>query len=137
MGRSLSAFYNRSFGAASETLLTVEGLSKDGVFEDVSFSVRKGEVLGFAGLVGAGRSEIMASLFGASGFDKGAIWLNGEKVRFRSTEEAIAHGLAMVPEDRKGSGLVLSNSVGFNSPSRPRGSLARGPFINFRKRDRH
>ena len=73
VGRSLSAFYNRSFGAASEFLLTVEGLSKEGVFEDVSFSVRKGEVLGFAGLVGAGRSEIMASLFGASGYDRGAI----------------------------------------------------------------
>ena len=136
VGRSLSAFYNRSFGAASETLLTVEGLSKDGVFEDVSFSVRKGEVLGFAGLVGAGRSEIMTSLFGASGFDKGAIWLDGERVRFRSTEEAIAHGLAMVPEDRKGSGLVLSNSVGFNITLAATRMLARGPFIDFRKRDR-
>jgi ABC-type sugar transport system ATPase subunit len=135
VGRSLSAFYNRNFAPISETLLTVEGLSKDGVFEDVSFSVRKGEVLGFAGLVGAGRSEIMASLFGASGFDKGAILLNGEKVRFKSTEEAIAHGLAMVPEDRKASGLVLSNSVGFNLSLAAMRSLGRGPFINFRKRD--
>jgi ribose transport system ATP-binding protein len=135
VGRSLSAFYNRSFGAATQTLLTVEGLTKQGVFEDVSFSVRKGEVLGFAGLIGAGRSEIMASLFGASGFDKGTILLNGEKVRFKNTGEAIAKGLAMVPEDRKGAGLVLSNSVGFNLTLAAMPSLTRGPFINFRKRD--
>jgi ABC-type sugar transport system ATPase subunit len=77
----------------------------------------------------------MASLFGASGFDKGAILLNGEKVRFKSTEEAIAHGVAMVPEDRKASGLVLSNSVGFNLSLAAMRSLGRGPFINFRKRD--
>ena len=135
VGRSLSAFYNRSFGAASEFLLTVEGLSKEGVFEDVSFSVRKGEVLGFAGLVGAGRSEIMASLFGASGYDRGAIRLDGKPVRFKSTEAAIAHGLAMVPEDRKGAGLVLSNSVAFNLTLAATRSLGWGPFVSFRKRD--
>jgi ABC-type sugar transport system ATPase subunit len=136
VGRSLTAYYNRNFGpAGSETLMTVEGLTKEGVFQDVSFSVRKGEVLGFAGLVGAGRSEIMASLFGASSFDKGAIRLDGAKVRFKSTEDAIAHGLAMVPEDRKGSGLVLSNSVGFNLTLAATRTLGRGPFVNFRKRD--
>jgi len=135
VGRSLSAFYNRSFGAGSQTLLNVEGLSKDGVFEDVSFSVRKGEVLGFAGLIGAGRSEIMASLFGASSFERGAIWLDGARVRFKSIEEAIGRGLAMVPEDRKVSGLVLSNSVGFNIALAAMRSLGRGPFINLRKRD--
>jgi ribose transport system ATP-binding protein len=135
VGRSLSAFYSRRFGAASETLLTVDGLTKTGVFEDVSFSVRKGEVLGFAGLVGAGRSEIMASLFGASGFDEGAIVLDGENVRFRSPREAIANGVAMVPEDRKGAGLVLSNSVGFNLTLAATRALGRGPFLDFRKRD--
>ena len=105
------------------------------MFEDVSFSVRKGEVLGFAGLVGAGRSDIMASLFGASEFDKGVITLDGEKMRFKNTEQAIAKGLAMVPEDRKGSGLVLSNSVGFNIALAATRSLGRGPFIDFRKRE--
>ena len=136
VGRSLTAYYNRNFGSAgSETVMTVEGLTKKGVFEDVSFAVRKGEVLGFAGLVGAGRSEIMASLFGASSFDKGAIRLDGAKVRFKSTKDAIAHGLAMVPEDRKGSGLVLSNSVGFNLTLAATRTLGRGPLVNFRKRD--
>src|ERR1700677_1427627 len=136
VGRSLTAYYNRSFGpVGSENVMTVEGLTKKGVFEDVSFKVHKGEVLGFAGLVGAGRSEIMASLFGASSFDKGVIRLDGSKVRFRSTEDAITHGLAMVPEDRKGSGLVLSNSVGFNLTLAATRTLGRGPFVNFRKRD--
>jgi ribose transport system ATP-binding protein len=135
VGRSLSAFYSRSFCASTETLLSVEGLSKRGVFEDVSFSVHKGEVLGFAGLVGAGRSEFMASLFGADSFDSGKIWLNGQKVRFRNTEEAIEHGLAMVPEDRKRTGLVLSNSVGFNLTLAAVRSLARGPLINSRRKN--
>jgi ABC-type sugar transport system ATPase subunit len=130
VGRSLSAFYNRSFCAGTEALLSVEKLSKIGVFEDVSFSVHRGEVLGFAGLVGAGRREVMASLFGADSFDSGTIRLNGQKVRFRNTEEAIKHGLAMVPEDRKRTGLVLSNSVGFNLTLAAVRSLGRGPLIN-------
>ena len=135
VGRSLSALYHRSFCAGTETLLSVAGLSKSGVFEDVSFSVHKGEVLGFAGLLGSGRREVMASLFGADDFDRGTIWLNGQKVRFRTTEEAIKHGLAMVPEDRKRTGLVLSNSVGFNLTLAAVRSLARGPLISQRRKN--
>jgi ribose transport system ATP-binding protein len=135
VGRSLSAFYNRSFCAGTETLLSVERLSKSGVFEDVSFSIHKGEVLGFAGLVGSRRSDIMASLFGADGFDRGTIWLDGQQVRFRNTKEAINHGLAMVPEDRKRTGLVLSNSVGFNLTLAAVRLLAPGPIINSRRKN--
>jgi ABC-type sugar transport system ATPase subunit len=135
VGRSLSAFYSRSFCAGTEPLLSVDGLSKRGVFEDVSFSVHKGEVLGFAGLVGAGRSEIMASLFGADDFDRGTIWFNGRKVRFRNTEEAIRHGLAMVTEDRKRTGLVLSNSVGFNLTLAALRSLAPGALVNSQRKN--
>ena len=135
VGRSLSAFYSRSFCVRSEPLLSVEGLSKRGAFEDVSFCVHKGEVLGFAGLVGAGRSEIMASLFGADGFDSGAIRLNGRNVRFRNTEEAIENGLAMVTEDRKRTGLVLSNSIGFNLTLAALRSLAPGPLVDSRRKN--
>ena len=101
----------------------------------MSFSVHKGEVLGFAGLVGAGRSEIMAAIFGADRFDRGTIRLGGKDVHFRSTEEAIAHGVAMVPEDRKEAGLVLSNTVGFNLTLATIRSLGRGPFVSLRRRD--
>jgi ABC-type sugar transport system ATPase subunit len=134
VGRNLSAFYNRNFCAGTEELLSVEKLSKIGTFEDVSFSVHRGEVLGFAGLVGAGRREVMAALFGADEFDGGIIRLNGREVRFRNTEEAIKNGLAMVPEDRKRTGLVLSNSVGFNLTLAALRLLAPGPLINSRKK---
>jgi ribose transport system ATP-binding protein len=135
VGRSLSALYSRNFRSTGKPLLSVEGLSKRGAFEDVSFSVHQGEVLGFAGLVGAGRSEMMASLFGADDFDSGTIWLAGRKVRFRNTKQAIRCGLAMVTEDRKRTGLVLSNSVGFNLTLPALRSLASGPLVNSRRKN--
>jgi ribose transport system ATP-binding protein len=135
VGRSLSDFYTRHFCKSSETILSVSGFSKTGVFEDVAFSVNRGEVLGFAGLVGAGRSEIMNALFGADSADSGTVRIEGQTVRLRSTEDAISRGLAMVPEDRKGAGLVLSNSVGFNLALASVRRLGQGPFINLRKRE--
>jgi ribose transport system ATP-binding protein len=135
VGRSLSALYSRSFRSKGEPLLSVKGLSKRGAFEDVSFSVHQGEVLGFAGLVGAGRSEIMASVFGADDFESGTIRLDGREVRFRNTKAAIRCGLAMVTEDRKRTGLVLSNSLGFNLTLSALRSLARGPLVNSRRKN--
>jgi ABC-type sugar transport system ATPase subunit len=135
VGRSLSALYSRSFHPKGKPLLSVKGLSKRGAFEDVSFSVHQGEVLGFAGLVGAGRSEMMASLFGADDYDTGTIWLAGRDVRFRNSKEAIQCGLAMVTEDRKRTGLVLSNSVGFNLTLPALRSLASGPLVNSQRRN--
>jgi ABC-type sugar transport system ATPase subunit len=135
VGRSLSALYSRNFRALGEALLSVEGLSKRGVFEEVCFSVHQGEVLGFAGLVGAGRSEMMASLFGADQYDRGTIRLNGRKVEFRNTEQAIRSGLAMVTEDRKRTGLVLSNSVGFNLTLPALWSLASGALVDSRRKN--
>lgn len=135
VGRSLAAFYDRSFCATPEVLLSVEGFSKQDVFADVSFSVRKGEVLGFAGLVGSGRSEIMTALFGADRADAGDIRIKDRSVSFKDTRDAIQHGLAMVPEDRKDAGLVLSNSVGFNLTLAVTPRLGRGPFVDIKKRD--
>ena len=80
----------------------------------MSFQVRKGEILGFAGLVGAGRSETMESVFGAREYQSGEIYLNGEKKNFKNPMQALKSGLAMVPEDRKKQGLILGNSVAFN-----------------------
>ena len=135
VGRSLAAFYSRTFHPKGKPLLSVNGFSKRGAFEDVSFSVHQGEVLGFAGLVGAGRSEMMASLFGADDFDTGTIRLAGRDVRFRDSKEAIQSGLAMVTEDRKRTGLVLSNSVGFNLALPALRSLARGPLVNSQRKN--
>lgn len=116
VGRDLESFYARDFQNLSnaEVALEVKNLTCNGVFENVSFQVRKGEILGFAGLVGAGRSEIMESVFGARPYQSGELYLYGKKVNFRNPMEAIKAGVALVPEDRKKQGLVLGNSVAFN-----------------------
>ena len=115
VGRDLSNFYARDYNDLEHApvALEVKGLGSN-LFRDVSFRVRKGEILGFAGLVGAGRSEIMESIFGARSYSSGEVFYNGTKVHFKNPMEAIKAGVAMVPEDRKKQGLVLGNSVGFN-----------------------
>lgn len=114
VGRSLENFYTRTYCMQDEVVLSVEGLTKKGAFNDISFSIKKGEVLGFSGLIGAGRSEIMTAIFGGDSFDSGTIRLNGQKVRFANTKQATDLGIAMVPEDRKKQGLMLTNTVAFN-----------------------
>ena len=116
VGRDLSNFYARDYNDLDNApvALEVKGLGNGKEFRDVSFRVRKGEILGFAGLVGAGRSEIMESIFGARSYSTGEVLYNGKPVHFQNPLEAIKSGVAMVPEDRKKQGLVLGNSVSFN-----------------------
>jgi ribose transport system ATP-binding protein len=95
-------------------ILEVKNLTTEGYFEDISFNVRKGEILGFAGLVGAGRTEIMKSIFGESKYDSGEIILDGARKKIKSTTEAIKEGIVLVPEDRKQEGLVLLMSLADN-----------------------
>lgn len=116
VGRDLESFYTRDFQDLSkqEIALEVKNLTSEGTFENVSFQVHKGEILGFAGLVGAGRSEIMESIFGVRPYQSGDVYLNGRKITFKNPAQAIKAGIAMVPEDRKKQGLVLGNSVSFN-----------------------
>ena len=83
-------------------------------FKDASFHARYGEIVGFAGLVGAGRTELMKTIFGAYPSSGGEIWLDGEKVDIRSPQDAIQRGIAYVSEDRRGEGLILKNDVKFN-----------------------
>lgn len=116
VGRELKSFYARDYNDLehAETALEVKNLTCEGVFSDVSFRVRKGEILGFAGLVGAGRSEIMECIFGARKYESGEVLVKGQPVHFASPMEAIKAGVGLVPEDRKKQGLVLGNTVGFN-----------------------
>ena len=93
--------------------LEVKGLTSS-YFQDVSFDVRQGEIVGISGLVGAGRSEVARAIFGADSYDKGEILLEGKRVRFNHPSDAIAHGLAMVPEDRKLLSLFMDMPVLFN-----------------------
>lgn len=82
-----------------------------GRFENISFQLRKGEILGFSGLVGAGRSEVMRAIFGLDPLTNGEIYLEGQKIEIKDTSDAIQHGIAMVSEDRKGYGLVLGRNI--------------------------
>lgn len=93
-----------------DVVLEVKNLCTD-MLHDVSFTLRKGEVLGFAGLVGAGRTEVMMALFGADPIISGDVYVKGKKVEFKSPKDAIDHGIALCPEDRKEQGLVLYQSI--------------------------
>ncbi|MDE3173312.1 MAG: sugar ABC transporter ATP-binding protein [Gemmatimonadota bacterium] len=109
IGRKLDQYFPAHVaGAPGGELLRVQGLTHPGRFEDVSFTVRAGEVVGLAGLVGAGRSEIAQALFGLDPDAAGTVHLGGARVRIRSPRHAMALGLGFVPEDRKRQGLVLS-----------------------------
>ncbi len=111
VGRSMEEVYPKEEIAKGDILLEVKGLSRRGVCQDVSFQLRRGEILGMAGLVGAGRTEIAELLFGRRKPDHGTIRIAGEPVRVRSPRHAVAHGIGLIPEDRKTDGLVLQMSV--------------------------
>lgn len=134
VGRSLQKYYTRTYSMKEKEVLKVEQLSKKGVFKNVSFTVHEGEILGFSGLVGSGRSEIMTSIFGGYSYDSGTVYLNGNKVRFKSSGQAIKNGVAMVPEDRKKQGLILIDSVGYNITLSSLKFVMNGPLISERKR---
>jgi ABC-type sugar transport system ATPase subunit len=114
VGRDLSDVFQKEFVERGDVILRVENLTREGRVENVSFDLHKGEILGFAGLVGAGRTETMRLIFGADRRDSGTIWLNGTEVDIRSPQEALAMGIGLVPEDRGNQGLILENSVMFN-----------------------
>ena len=112
VGRDLGDVYdsldrNEKIG---EVLLEAKNLKNDRI-KDVSFQLHQGEVLGFVGLVGAGRTETMRAIYGVDPLKSGEIWIRGEKVRIRSPKTAMKYGIGLCPEDRKEQGLVLSKSV--------------------------
>ncbi len=114
VGRELSNLFPKSEAEIGEVVLEVRHLTRPGVFADVSFQLRRGEILGFAGLVGAGRTEVARVLFGIDRAESGEIWLNGKKVRIRSPQHAMDYGIAYVPEDRHQHGLVMNFSIAAN-----------------------
>jgi rhamnose transport system ATP-binding protein len=114
VGRDPSEFFARGEHPEGEVVLRVDSLELAGKFADVSFEVRSGEVLGFAGLVGAGRTDVALSLFGIEPADSGTIELDGKTISVSSPVQALAHGIAYLSEDRRGSGLSLNQSVSAN-----------------------
>jgi ribose transport system ATP-binding protein len=104
--RDLTDHFPKVRAPIGAELLRVEHLSRRGVLSDVSFSVRAGEVVGVAGLLGAGRTELARAVFGADAFDSGQVFVDGQAVRFDGPADAIARGIGLLPEDRKAAGLV-------------------------------
>lgn len=140
VGRNIADLYEKTapaYDPAALPVLEVRGLSRTGsvrdaaqiVLSEVSFTVRAGEIVGLAGLVGSGRTEVARSIFGADGFDRGEILIDGQPVTIRTPRDAIRHGIGLVPEDRKLQGLVLSLAVRENITLPSLGSIVRFGFV--------
>ena len=131
VGREISTYFPHEHRPASEAAAAFEarGLARPGAFTDVSFTLRQGEVLGIYGLIGAGRSELAEALFGLRPARGGELFVFGQPVRVRSPRAAMALGLALVPEDRRGRGLVLLHSVAHNLSLPALPGLAAAGFI--------
>ena len=117
VGREIGHMYPPKSTGIGEALFAVDGLSREPYFRNVTFALRKGEILGFAGLVGAGRTEVARAIFGADKADAGKISIEGATVRFASPKAAIAHGVCYLTEDRKTLGLFLKMPVRDNIAS--------------------
>ena len=113
--RKLDQFFPKRKVEIKEEIMRVENLTKNNVFNDISFNIRKGEILGIGGLVGSKRSEIVEAIFGLRTYDSGKIYLNNEEVKFKTPSDAIENGLGLITEDRKGTGLFLQMSVKENT----------------------
>ncbi len=135
VGRDLQEMFPKHFVPRGEEALRVEHVSVPGVLDDISFSAYQGEILGLAGLVGAGRSEIAHVIFGSAPSPKGLLFLHGKLTRVRSPQQAIAQGIGLLTADRKGQGLVLKLPVQNNIALANLDALTRWGVINFRKRE--
>ena len=113
VGREFDNMYGNEISVGGDTIMKVENLSTDYV-HDISFDLKKGEILGFAGLVGAGRTETARALFGIDKILSGKIFIDGQEVNIKKPEDSIKAGIALVPEDRKGQGLFLGHSIATN-----------------------
>ncbi len=130
VGRDIDNLYDKGEAEAGEVVLEVRNLSTKGNLKDINFSVRAGEILGFAGLVGAGRSEVMRAVFGIDPRLTGEIYVRGKKVDIRGTTDALRYGIGFVPEDRKEQALILNMTVKKNMSLAALDRVSRGWFID-------
>ncbi len=133
VGRPLNNLFPKIDTTPGETVLEVSHLTREGEYYDISFQARKGEILGFAGLVGAGRTELMHGIFASVVPDSGEIKINGKTVSYKTPQGAIKHKIAFLTEDRKQQGLVLSESIEKNLTLVNIDSLKKGIFVEFKK----
>ncbi|MGI6726651.1 MAG: sugar ABC transporter ATP-binding protein [Christensenellales bacterium] len=133
VGRELSETFPKTFGPSDEIVMRVDKLTGNGV-KNITFELRKGEILGFAGLVGAGRTELMQVIFGAEKKENGSITLKGKEVNFRNVRDALASGIAMISEDRK-QGCILRKPIFWNITLSCLRKLNESAFIDRKKED--
>ena len=129
VGRELNEIFPKIKVPAKNVVMEIRHFTKENQFEDISFLVREGEILGIAGLIGAGRTELMNAIFGLEKPDSGEVFFEGRKVEIRRPSDAIRHGIAYVTEDRKNEGLVLEMGVGQNITIASMKTLSSGMFI--------
>lgn len=133
VGREINEIYPEHKSSAGQVLLSVRHAGRKGEFKDISFDLHSGEKLGIAGLMGAGRTELVMALFGATKLNEGEVEVEGKPVELKSPADAIRHRIALVTEDRKFYGLNLMASVEDNIVSVIEKKISRGGFYNKRK----
>jgi inositol transport system ATP-binding protein len=132
VGRDLTDLFPKVEAPVGEVVLSVRNLSRLNHVRDVSFELRRGEILGLAGLMGSGRTETIETIFGVAKASAGEIYVHGKKVDIRHPQDAIAHGMALLTEDRKLTGIMGVLSVRDNMMIASLGNFARGGLLNFR-----
>lgn len=135
IGRDLQDVYPQRTAEPGPALLEVNNLSRSKLVHDVSFKLHAGEIIGFAGITGSGRTELMRTIFGADPYVKGDMRIDGQPYKPRSPQDAIKRGVALVTEDRKGQGLLLKLSVIINTTISGLKQLTRGGIINLGKEE--
>jgi ribose transport system ATP-binding protein len=133
VGRELADVYPKRTAQPGEMLLEVNNISREGVLHDISFNLRAGEIVGFAGITGSGRTELARVIFGADPYTSGQMQLYGEPYKVRSPGDAISKGIALVTEDRKGQGLLLKLAVTQNTTISGLNKLTRFGIIKMKE----
>ena len=135
VGRELTNYYTRDFLEPGEVILKCDHISDGKMAKDASFELHKGEIIGFAGLVGAGRSETMKAIFGLADHMTGDVYVKGKKVNIKSPVDALKYGIALVPESRKEEGLYKVQSVRFNSTIEVLGQFIKNLHVDGKKEE--
>ena len=133
VGRSVDVDYPKRNIELGEVVLKLDNVSREGIVENISFELRKGEILGLAGLVGSGRTEIAEAIFGAEHYDGGVLEVNGKKVVINSTYQGKKEGIGLLTEDRKETGLVLEYDLVRNISVTNLNKIKTGPFLDKKK----
>ena len=133
VGRVMSEYYPARTNVPGDEIFRVEGFTQPGVFRDISFNLRKGEILGVAGLMGAGRTEIMRAIFGVDPHESGKLYFEGKKIYTKNPRDAIRHGFGFITENRKTEGLILDFSIERNIALPSEERLAQSHVINDKK----